>query len=165
MGNDREAVDRLKGVFLDSYFTLDSERRIDSFNSGFLQLIGLRPTERRRVLGSRCFEHLQLGICKDQCIAVECLAKNAAVRREEIHGTTQSGRELILELSAIPLHGEGGLVTGVFVTHRDVTDERRLKERYLQEVASHLKERDSLLGIIKERGEEIEALKRRLRGQ
>ena len=68
---------------------------------------------------------------------------------EEIRGQTPDGRELVLELSAIPLKDENGQTTGVFVTHRDVTDESRLKARYLEEQAEH-KDDDGLRGLVRE---------------
>jgi hypothetical protein len=89
------------------------------------------------------------------------MEKQAPVRMNEIRGQTKDGRELVLELSAIPLRNEQGQITGVFVTHRDVTDERRLKERYLEEETEHKKERSGLLRVIEERDTEIEKLRQR----
>jgi PAS domain S-box-containing protein len=161
MVDDLKAVERLGKVFFDSYFVVDAERRVRSFNEGFVQLLGFRPAQRRAIKGTHCHELLALEICGDRCIALECLNKGGPVRREEIRGKAPNGRELVLELSAIPLKNEAGQISGVFVTHRDVTDERRLKTRYLEEGAARAVERDTLLKIIKERDEELEELRRR----
>ncbi|MBI5510821.1 MAG: PAS domain-containing protein [Deltaproteobacteria bacterium] len=161
MADDLKAIERLGKVFFDSYFVVDRERRIIDFNEGFVQLLGLRPAQRRTLKGTHCYKMLSLDICKDHCIALECVTRGAPVRKEEIHGKGPNERELVLELSAIPLANEANEITGVFVTHRDVTDERRLKTRYLAEQEAHGKERDTLLRIIKEREEELEELRRR----
>ena len=41
MADDLTAIDRLGKVFFDSYFVVDRERRIQSFNEGFVQLLVL----------------------------------------------------------------------------------------------------------------------------
>jgi PAS domain S-box-containing protein len=161
MADDLTAVDRLGKVFFDSYFVVDRERRIQSFNEGFVQLLGFRPAQRRAIKGAHCHKLLSLEICRDGCIALECLNKGGPVRKEEIRGKAPNGRELVLELSAIPLWNQVGQISGVFVTHRDVTDERRLKTSYLEEREAHANERDTLLKIIKEREEELDELRRR----
>ena len=58
-----------------------------------------------------------------------------------------------------PLRDANKKVTGVFVTHRDVTDERRLKTRQIEEKEEHLKEREALLKIIRDRDEELTDLR------
>ncbi len=161
MFDDQKAIARLRRVFFDSYFIVDAERRVLDFNESFVQLLGLRPAQRRGIKGTPCHKLLNLTICRKGCIALECLARNGPVRKEEIQGETPSQRTLVLELSAIPLRDEADNVTGVFVTHRDVTDERRLKTRYLEAVDAHAKERAALLKIIKEREEEFEELRLR----
>lgn len=156
MSDDKDAINRLGAVFLDSYFVVDQELRIQSFNPAFPQMLGLRSQERRKLVSSFCYDHLKLEICRDRCIALEAINKKAAVRMNEIRGERPDGSELILELSAIPLKNDKGEIDGVFVTHRDVTDERRLKARYLETQEHNKKERSALLKIIEERDVELE---------
>lgn len=158
--SDADFLKRFGPVFLDSYFVVDRERKIQSANNGFSQLLGLQPAERRKLAGTPCYEKMRLEICEKNCIALQCLERGAAVRMEEIKGRTPEGREIVVELSAVPVRDERGEVSGVFVTHRDVTDERRLKERYLEEGQAHKKERSSLLRIIEERESEISQLRK-----
>lgn len=166
MADDRQAIEQFGAVFLDSYFIVDRDRRILSFNQAFSQMLELRPGERRKLINTPCYERLRLEICKDNCIALECIKRGAPVRMEEIKGSTADGqRELVLELSAIPLKDETGNITSVFVTHRDVTDERRLKARYLEEQTEHRRERASLLKIIEDRDVEVENLRRQSKVQ
>jgi PAS domain S-box-containing protein len=163
--DDREFISRIGPVFLDSYFIVDQDLKIQDFNQAFTQMLDLRGAERRKLTGSFCYEKLRLEICKDKCIAVEAMKKNAPIRMEEIRGTTPDGRELVLELSAIPLRDASGQAKSVFVTHRDVTDERRLKARYHEEQTEHRRERGALLRIIEDRDVENENLRQRLTGQ
>jgi PAS domain S-box-containing protein len=156
MSDDKDAINRLGAVFLDSYFVVDQELKIQSFNPAFPQMLGLRGADRRKLVNSFCYDYLKLEICRDRCIALEAINKKAPVKMNEIRGERPDGSELILELSAIPLKNDKGEVDGVFVTHRDVTDERRLKARYLEAQEHHKKERSALLKIIEERDSELE---------
>jgi PAS domain S-box-containing protein len=160
VADDRDFIARFGAVLFDSYFVLDSERRIVSFNPPFVQMLGARPSAKRELVGAHCYDVLKLNICSEQCIAVECLKRGAPVRMEEVHGTTAQGRELVLELSATLLRDDGHQVCGVFVMHRDVTDERRLKTRFLQEQQERRNEREALLHIIKDRDAELERIRR-----
>jgi PAS domain S-box-containing protein len=159
MTDDKDAINRLGAVFMDSYFVVDRDLRIQSFNPAFNQMLNLRGGERRKLVNSFCYDYLKLEICQDRCIALEALKKNSTVRMNEIRGQRPDGTELILELSAIPLKNEKGEIDSVFVTHRDVTDERRLKERYLEEQDHHKKERAALLRVIEDRDVEIENMR------
>jgi sigma-54 dependent transcriptional regulator, acetoin dehydrogenase operon transcriptional activator AcoR len=159
MSDDKDAINRLGAVFVDSYFIVDRDLRMQAFNPAFPALLGLRGGERRKLLNSFCYDYLKLEICQERCIALEALKKNGAVHMNEIHGQKPDGTEMILELSAIPLKNANGEVDTVLVTHRDVTDERRLKERYLEEQDHHKKERAALLRIIEDRDVEIENIR------
>ncbi len=148
-------------VFLDSYFVVDRNRRITDFNEAFVQMVGYRPAQRRQVAGSHCFDILKLEICRERCIALACLERNGPVRMEEIRGKTPDGRDILLELSAVPMRDDDGDITGVFVTHRDVTDERNLKDRYLKEQEEHQNKVQSLLQIIRDKDEELAAVRKK----
>ncbi len=162
---DDRFLERFGPVFLDSYFVVDRNRRITAFNEAFVQLIGFRPAQRRKIAGTQCFELLKLEICRERCIALQCLERNGPVRMEEIHGKTPDGRDLVLELSAVPMRADGGDIVGVFVTHRDVTDERRLKTRYMHEQTEHKTQIDALLKIIRDRDEELHRLRDEAKGR
>ncbi len=160
MSGDEKFLERFGPVFLDSYFVVDRNRRVTHFNEPFVQMVGFRPAQKRRIAGTPCFELLKLEICRDRCIALSCLERNAPVRMEEIHGKAPDGRDVVLELSAVPIRDKKDEVIGVFVTHRDVTDERRLKTRYLQEQAEHKSKVEALLKILRDKEEELQAAKK-----
>ena len=157
--DEHDSVRVMAPAFLDSYFVVDRDRRIIDFNPAYAQMLQLRPSQRRKLSSSPCYESLRLEICKKNCIALECLQQEAPVRMNEIQGRTADGQPLVLELAAVPLRNARGEVTSVFVTHRDVTGERRLKQRYLEEQKQHTRERAELLNIIEDRDAEIEELK------
>lgn len=159
MADDYDALKSLRSIFMDSYFAVDRERNLQDFNSTFVQMLDLNPGERRKLKGSKCYDWLKLEICKDKCIAMQCIEQDAPVRMQEIRGRSSAGRVLVVELSAVPLRNEQGETQGVLVTHRDVTDERRLKSRFSEEQDYHKRERSSLLRVIEERDEEIRRLK------
>lgn len=159
--DEHDSVRVMAPAFLDSYFVVDRDRKIQEFNPAFGQMLQLRPSQRRKVTGSPCYDSLRLEICKKNCIALECFQQQAPVRMNEIQGRTADGQPLVLELAAIPIKNAQGQVSSVFVTHRDVTGERRLKQRYLEEQKQHTRERAELLNIIEDRDAEIEEMRRR----
>jgi PAS domain S-box-containing protein len=159
VSSDQKFLERFGTVFLDSYFVVDRNRRILQFNESFVQMIGYRPAQRRTVAGQQCFDLLKLEICRERCIALTCLERNGPVRMEEIKGKTPDGRDLVLELSAVPVRGDNDEVVGVFVTHRDVTDERRLKDRYVHEQEEQRSKTETLLKIIRDKDDELDKLR------
>jgi PAS domain S-box-containing protein len=163
MPKDIELVDRIGPVFFDSYFVVDRDRHILKFNDGLVQLLGFRPAQRRKIAGANCYDLLNLEICRERCIALKCLEKDGPVRMEEIKGRTPDGRDIILELSAIPLRDDQGRIESVLVTHRDVTDERRLKTKFETEQVERRSEREALLKIIKDRDVQIEGLQQQVK--
>ena len=92
MTDDREFMARIGPVILDSYFVVDQDLKILDFNPAFAQMLDVRGAERRKLVGSHCYDKLRLEICKDKCIALEAAKRNAPVRMEEIRGTTPDGR-------------------------------------------------------------------------
>lgn len=152
-------LERFGPVFLDSFFVVDKDRRIQLINQPFAEMLGLRTGQKRAAIGKSCFELLNLDICKSGCIVLQCLAKNGPVRLEEVKGKTPDGRDLVLALSAIPLTGSDGKIAGVFVTHRDVTDERSLMTRYVDLQKQSKAKVDALLSIIQEREAELAKLR------
>ena len=156
---DNRDLSALTWVLMDSFFILDDNREIIEHNSMLTQLVGVRGAERSRLKGTRCYERLRLEICQEHCIALRCMKEKQRVRMNEIRGQSSDGRNLVLELSAVPIQDDTGQVRGALVVHRDVTDERRLKDRFLEAEASHRRERSELLRVIDSRDNEIRRLK------
>ena len=149
----------LTEVSYDPFFVIDQQRRITHFNNPFSLMLGLRGAKRRQIEGTPFDELLELDATGHACVT-DCLATDTNVRVQSVKATLPDGRELVLDMSALPLKNDTGRITGVLVLHRDVTDEQRLKVRYNQERQEHLNERDTLLKIITDRDLEIKKLKK-----
>jgi len=156
---DTDFLELLNLVSYDPFVVVDSGRRIIHFNDPFVLMLGLRTTQRRRVEGTVFNELLRLDETGQACIT-DCLSQDRNVRVQSVDGRVSGGRQLVLDMSALPLRNETGQVTGVLILHRDVTDEQRLKERYNEEKKAHLAERESLLRIISDRDAELKRMKR-----
>lgn len=163
MVDDNECLERISPAISDAYFVVDKDRRIVASNRAFSDLLGARSAERRRIQNTQCHQQLNLEICKDRCIALACLKKGETVRMHEVHGETANGRSIVLELTAMPLRTEAGETSGVLVVQREVTDERRLKQRFLDEQAERASEREALLRIIQQRDAELQDLRAKLK--
>lgn len=159
MTDDNEALARLGPAFLDGYAVVDLDRRISSINNALGQMLELRPADRKKLIKALCCEHLRLEVCKDKCIAEECMNKNTPMRMQEIHARTPDGREFVLELSTMPLKNAKGEVGGALIVYRDVTDERRLKTRFMEDQADHRRQRSELLKIIEDRDAALSKLR------
>jgi PAS domain-containing protein len=160
MPDDLDALTRIGAIFMDGYLVIDRDRKISAANPVFAQMLGIRPGERRKLLGARCCEHLKLETCQKDCIALDCMKKNTPLRLQEIHGHTAEGAEFILDIGVVPLIQKDE-VGGALITYRDVTDERKLKTRYMDEAAEHKEERTRLLRIIEDREVELENLRQK----
>ena len=55
---------------IDSWFIVDAERNVVEFNRAFYSL--LPKAVARSLKQKKCFEVLELEICKDRCIAEQC---------------------------------------------------------------------------------------------
>src|SRR6476661_4508020 len=113
---------QISEVIIDSYFVCDSERNIVDFNRAFFSLLPRNVA--RGLKGKKCYEVLQLNICKDRCIAQQCWNDKKQVRLDEIDGRPAGGEKAArFNLSAIPILDENGNPVGALEVQRDVTDD------------------------------------------
>src|SRR5215216_5720428 len=75
---------RVNNAIVDSYFVVDTERRIVDFNRAFYAMLPRQVA--RGLKGKKCFEVIELNICKSECIAQQCWNDNRHVRLDEISG-------------------------------------------------------------------------------
>ena len=75
---------RVSSAIVDSYFVVDTERRIVDFNRAFYAL--LPRAVARGLKGKHCYDVLELNICKSACIAEQCWNDNHQIRLDEISG-------------------------------------------------------------------------------
>jgi PAS domain-containing protein len=113
---------RVSNAIVDSYFIVDTERRIVDFNRAFYAL--LPRSVARGLKGKQCYEVLELNICANECIAQQCWADNRHVRLDEISGNIAGeAQKLRFILSAVPITDEAGNQVGALEIQRNVTDE------------------------------------------
>lgn len=147
---------RVANAIVDSYFVVDSERRIVDFNRAFFAMLPRQVA--RGLKGKRCFEVLELNICKSECIAQQCWADNRHVRLDEISGKVQGdpdAKDLRFILSAVPITDEAGTPVGALEIQRNVTDEAVVQVKYQEMLETEARERERLANQIRVRTKEL----------
>ena len=145
---------RVANVIVDSYFIVDSERRIVDFNRAFFALLPRQVA--RGLKGKRCFEVIELNICKSECIAQQCWADNRHVRLDEISGSVVGeGGTLKFILSAVPITDEHGNHVGALEIQRNVTDEAEVQGKYQEMLETEARERERLANQVRMRTKEL----------
>src|SRR6478735_341742 len=145
---------RVSGALVDSYFIVDTERRIVDFNRAFFALL---PRQLARGLkGKRCYEVIELNICKSECIAQQCWAGNRHVRLDEISGSiVGEAQKLRFILSAVPITDEQGNHVGALEIQRNVTDEAVVQVKYQEMLETEARERERLANQVRARTKEL----------
>jgi len=144
----------LSDVIIDSWFVVDGERNIVEYNRAFFSLFPRNIA--RGLKGKKCYEVLQLNICKDRCIAEQCWSEKKQVRLDEIDGQP-AGTEKPLRfiLSAIPILDEAGNKVGALEVQRDVTDEAVVQVKYQDMLDNEARERERLANQIRSRTKDL----------
>jgi PAS domain-containing protein len=147
---------QVSDAVIDSWFVVDNDRNIVDFNRAFF---GMLPRQVARGLkGKKCYEVLELNICKDQCIAHQCWRDRRQVRLDEITGRvpgTDPPEEMRFILSAIPIYDQGGNQIGALEIQRNVTDEATVQVKYQEMLETEARERERLAHQIRSRTREL----------
>jgi len=145
---------RVASAIVDSYFVVDTERRIVDFNRAFFALLPRQVA--RGLKGKRCYEVIELNICKTECIAQQCWADNRHVRLDEISGSVvgEAGK-LRFILSAVPITDERGNQVGALEIQRNVTDEAVVQVKYQEMLETEARERERLANQVRMRTKEL----------
>jgi hypothetical protein len=145
---------RVASAIVDSYFVVDSERRIVDFNRAFFALLPRQVA--RGLKGKRCHEVIELNICKTECIAQQCWADNRHVRLDEISGSVVGeAQKLRFILSAVPITDERGNHVGALEIQRNVTDEAVVQVKYQEMLETEARERERLANQVRMRTKEL----------
>jgi PAS domain-containing protein len=142
-------------ALIDSWFVVDNDRNIVDFNRTFF---GMLPrTVARGLKGKKCYEVLELNICKDRCIAHQCWRDKRQVRLDEITGSVPGGDqgEMRFILSAIPIYDSAGNAIGALEVQRNVTDEATVQVKYQDMLETEARERERLAQQIRARTKEL----------
>jgi PAS domain-containing protein len=151
-----EEFKRVSSVIVDSYFVVDIERNIVDFNRTFFAM--LPRSVARGLKGKRCYEVVELNICKNECIAHQCWSTGKHVRLDEISGNVvgeASESKLRFILSAVPISDESGNHVGALEIQRNVTDEAMVQVKYQEMLETEAKERERLANQVRIRTKEL----------
>jgi len=145
---------RTANAIVDSYFIVDTDRRIVDFNRAFFALLPRQVA--RGLKGKHCYEVLELNICKSECIAQQCWADNRHVRLDEISGgIAGEAQKLRFILSAVPITDEAGNHVGALEIQRNVTDEAVVQVKYQEMLETEARERERLANQVRARTKEL----------
>lgn len=145
---------RVSNAIVDSYFIVDTERRIVDFNRAFHAL--LPRSVARGLKGKRCYEVLELNICANECIAQQCWQDGRHVRLDEISGNIAGeAQKLRFILSAVPITDEAGNHVGALEIQRNVTDEAVVQVKYQEMLEKEARERERLANQVRMRTKEL----------
>jgi PAS domain-containing protein len=147
---------RFSSATVDSYFVVDMERTIVDFNRAFYALLPRQVA--RGLKGKKCYEVLDLNICKEDCIAQQCWKDSRHVRLDEISGTIigdTDTQQLRFILSAVPFTDANGEHVGALEIQRNVTDEAVVQVKYQEMLETEARERERLANQIRARTKEL----------
>jgi PAS domain-containing protein len=140
---------------IDSWFVVDNERNIVEYNRAFF---GMLPRAVARGLkGKKCYEVLELNICKEACIAQQCWRERRQVRLDEIKGRVPGAEtgEMRFILSGLPIYDQNGNTVGALEIQRNVTDEATVQVKYQEMLETEARERERLAAQIRSRTKEL----------
>jgi hypothetical protein len=148
-------------IIIDSYFIIDLEHNIVDFNRAFHSM--LPRSVARNLKAKKCYDVLQLNICKNNCIAKQCWTNRRQVRLDEITGkVAEDNTESRFILSAIPIYNQQGDVIGAMEVQRNVTDEALVQTKYQQQMEASAKQQQQLENELQLRTRRLLEISRRL---
>jgi PAS domain S-box-containing protein len=127
----------MAGEFLDSVlagmkaglFAIDGDARLIAFTRRAESLTGY---EREEVVAGRCYEFLKTDRCDECSVKLAHRIPDSPLNYETI-ATTKSGDKLPLDVTISPLRSAAGEPIGAVGILRDMTEQKRLWEKLLQE--------------------------------
>jgi hypothetical protein len=144
---------QVSDAIIDSWFVVDNDRNIVDFNRTFFSMLPRNVA--RGLKGKKCYEVVELNICKEACIAEQCWRDHRQVRLDEIKGSVAGGDEMRFILSAIPIYDGNGKPVGALEIQRNVTDEATVQVKYQEMLESEARERERLAQQIRARTKEL----------
>ena len=110
----------------------------------------------RGLKGKKCYDALELSICKDRCIGEQCWRDKRHVRLDEIDGkAAQSEQKMRFVLTAVPILDDDGTAVGALEIQRNVTDEAVVQTKYQDILDNEARERERLAAQIRSRTKEL----------
>jgi PAS domain-containing protein len=144
----------LLDALTDSWFVVDADRNVVDFNRAFYSLLPRQVA--RSLKEKKCYEALELSICKERCAGVACWQEKRHVRLDEIEGRP-AGTETRMRfvVTAVPILDETGAPAGALEIQRNVTDEALVQAKYKEILDQEARERERLATQIRSRTKEL----------
>ena len=149
--------ERLKAfseVIVDGFFIVDTERTIVHFNRIFRAMFPRAIA--RSLIGRKCYEVMNLSICKERCIGRQCWEHGKQVRLDDVKGTVvedSAVRHYIV--SAIPIYDDNHELQGLLEVQRDISDEVALRGKYQAQAAQSEQQLAELSDVLQRRNREL----------
>ncbi len=136
----------------DGVFTVDSQRKITSFNRAAEEITGIKKEE---AFGRHCWEVFRASICEKRCSLQETMETGRPIVNQSIFIVNSAGERLPVSISTAILKNEEGLVIGGVETFRDLTVVEELRKELsgrhtFMDIISKSKEMQRLFGMLEQ---------------
>ena len=118
------AIDQILDFLDDGIFTVDRDFKITSFNRAAEKITGVSEKD---ALDKNCAAVFNTPLCKSACPLKEAIKKEKQTGGVKIQINTGAGKALPICVTAGPLYGRDGSVTGGIEIFRDISGIENLK--------------------------------------
>jgi PAS domain S-box-containing protein len=152
----KQSLENQTQIILDSIadgvFTVDSQRKITSFNRAAEEITGIKKEE---AFGRHCWEVFRASICEKRCSLQETMETGRPIVNQAIFIVNSAGERLPVSISTAILKDEEGLVIGGVETFRDLTVVEELRKELsgrhtFMDIISKSKDMQRLFGMLEQ---------------
>ena len=152
MNDKNESTDLFKVILssiADGVFTVDSERRITSFNRAAEKITGIPSSQ---AVGKHCQDVFHSDICEN-CLLQDTLETGIEAIDRPVNIINVQGEKIPISISTALLKNENGKILGAVETFRDLSTiehlRKELKQSYsLEDIISKSPKMHKLFGIL-----------------
>ena len=152
MNDKNESADLFKVILssiADGVFTVDSERRITSFNRAAEKITGIPSSQ---AVGKHCQDVFHSDICEN-CLLQDTLETGIEAIDRPVNIINVQGEKIPISISTALLKNENGKILGAVETFRDLSTiehlRKELKQSYsLEDIISKSPKMHKLFGIL-----------------
>jgi len=109
----------------DGVFTVDSDRRITSFNPAAERITGVPAS---KALGKQCYDVFHADCCEQGCLLEKTLRTGKEAIDQPVNITNSAGERIPISISTAVLRDDSGAVLGAVETCRDLSTSERLRK-------------------------------------
>jgi PAS domain S-box-containing protein len=136
----------------DGVFTVDSQRKVTSFNRAAEEITGIKKEE---AFGRHCWEVFRASICEKRCSLQETMQTGRPIVNQSIFIVNAMGERLPVSISTAILKDEEGVIIGGVETFRDLTVVEALRKELsgrhtFMDIISKSKEMQRLFGMLEQ---------------